>query len=258
MNPLLNNKITGTGGGCIGLIEASDYSPTGIDNFDNAFGLPNANITRVIASDSDNPGFNDRLDESMLDIEYAHTFAPGAAVNFYLSDPNASANQGNVIYATIDALNTAVNQNTCSALSISIETCGFSASYFTGALHTTYMKAASQGQTVFVAEGDEGAAEFQYDASTGECLNGTSRHVNELGSDPNVTSIGGTQFTPSYNKSGNDVGSVAESVWNEGVEYTDLGAGGGGASTVWSKSDAPFQATGTPDDGARDCPRHLA
>jgi subtilase family serine protease len=254
VNPLLNDNITGTGGGCIGLIEASDYSATGIDNFDNAFGLPTANVTKVIAPDSDNPGTNDREDESMLDIEYAHTFAPSAAINFYLADPNSSTNQGNVIYATVDALNTAVNQNTCSAISISIETCGFQKSYFTGALHTTYMKAASQGQTVFVAEGDEGAAEFQYDSSTGQCVLGTTRNVNELASDPNVTSIGGTQFNPTYDSKGNDVGSVAESVWNEGVEYTDLGSGGGGASTVWTKSEAPFQATGTPDDGARDVP----
>jgi subtilase family serine protease len=33
-----------------------------------------------------------------------------------------------------------------------------------------------------------------------------------------------------------------------------IGSGGGGASTVWPKSSAPFQATGTPADGARDVP----
>jgi subtilase family serine protease len=112
-----------------------------------------------------------------------------------------------------------------------------------------------QGQTVFVAEGDEGAAEFQYDAMTEQCVLGTSRNVNELASDPNVTSIGGTQFKPDYNSAGADVGFVAESVWNEPQFLKDdIGSGGGGASTVWTKSEAPFQATGTPDDGARDVP----
>ena len=251
VNPLLKDNITGTGGGCIGLIEVSDYSATGIANFDKAFKLPTPAITKVVAPDSVNPGTNDRLDESMLDIEYAHTFAPGAAINFYLSSPATFG--GNVIGATVDALDTAVADNSCSALSISIETCGFPNSYFTGALHTTYMKAASQGQTVFVAEGDEGAAEFEFDSATDQCVNGTSRHVNELASDPNVTAIGGTQFKPDYSN-GNDVGFVPEAVWNEGVEFGDVGSGGGGASVVWPKNSAAFQATGTPDDGARDVP----
>jgi subtilase family serine protease len=206
----------------------------------------------VIAPDSVNPGTNNRLDESMLDIEYAHTFGPGAAINFYLSSPATFG--GNLIDATVDALDTAVSDNACSSLSISIESCGFPNSYYTGALHTTYMKAAAQGQTVFVAEGDEGAAEFQYDPSTRTCAVGTSRNVNELASDPNVTAIGGTQFKPDY-KSGNDVGFVPESVWNEPQFLPqEIGASGGGASVVWPKSAAPFQATGTPADGARDVP----
>ncbi len=253
VNSLLKGTITGTGGGCIGLIEVSDYPDAGLTNFDKAFKLATPTITRVIAPDSDNPGQNSRAGETMLDVEYSHTFSPGAAIDVYIADP--ATYSGNLIEATVDALDTAVSQNTCSALSISIESCGFPSTYYTGALHTTYMKAASQGQTVFVAEGDEGAAEFQFDASTDTCGLGTSRNVNELASDPNVTSIGGTQFKPDYNSAGDDVGFVAESVWNEPQFLPEeIGSGGGGASTVWTKSEAPFQATGTPADGARDVP----
>jgi subtilase family serine protease len=252
VNPLLKGNVTGTGGGCIGLLEVSDFPDTGIQSFDKTFKLAAASVARVVAPDSDNPGMNDRAGETMLDVEYAHTFAPGAAVNVYLSDPATFG--GNLIEATVDALDTAVTDNSCSSLSMSIESCGFPTSFYTGALHTTYVKAASQGQTVFIAEGDQGAAEYQFDPSNNTCAVGTTmRNVNELASDPNVTSIGGTQFKPTY-KSGNDVGFVAESVWNEGVIAGGIGAGGGGASAVWAKSSAPFQATGTPDDRARDVP----
>jgi subtilase family serine protease len=249
--PLLNKNINGTGTGCIGVIEISDYSATGITNFDSAFSLPAANITKVVASDSDNPGLtSSRGGETMLDIEYAHAMAPEAPVYIYLSDPATFS--GDVIEATVDALNTAVNNNTCSALSISIESCGFPTTYYTGALHTTYEKAASQGQTVIIAEGDQGAAEYDVDTNTNTCVVGTTQNVNELASDPTVTSIGGTQFTPNY-KNGNDVGSVPESVWNEGTtDGGQIGAGGGGKSIVWSKP--AFQDTGTPDDEARDVP----
>jgi pseudomonalisin len=249
--PLLNSRINGAGGGCIGLIEVSDYSAPGITNFDTAFKLPAANITRVVAPDSDNPGQNSRVDETMLDIEYSHTFAPGAPISVYLSD--SATFLGNPIAATVDALNTAVNDASCTALSISIESCGFPPTYYTGPLHTTYMQAATQGQTVFVAEGDEGAAEFEVDLTTGTCVLGTSPHVNELASDPLVTAIGGTQFKPNYNSAGNDVGFVPESVWNEPQRAsTGISAGGGGVSTVWPKPD--FQMGVTPNDAARDVP----
>jgi len=253
-SPLLNHGINGAGGGCIGLIEVSDYPNAGVTNFDAAFGLPAAQITRVIPSDSDNPGLNSRAGETMLDIEYSHTFAPGAPISVYIADPATYSNDD--ILATVDALNAAVNDDKCTALSISIESCGFPNSFYTGGLHTTYMKAAMQGQTVFVAEGDEGAAEFAVDLNTGTCVVGTTRNVNELASDPDVTAIGGTQFKPDYNSAAQDVGFVPESVWNEPLPRllkADIGSGGGGVSVVWPKP--AFQQTAdTPNDGARDVP----
>ena len=116
-------------------------------------------------------------------------FAPGAPISVDIADPATSEN--NYILATVDALNAAVDDDNCTAMSISIESCGFPNSYYTGALHTTYMKASMQGQNVFIAEGDEGAAEFQFDPETGNCVVGTTRNVNELASDPLVTAIGG-------------------------------------------------------------------
>ncbi|HUY20604.1 MAG TPA: protease pro-enzyme activation domain-containing protein [Candidatus Binataceae bacterium] len=249
--PLLKAGINGSGGGCIGVIEVSDYMNAGIASFDKTFNLAAAKLTRVIPADSDNPGLNSRAGETTLDIEYSHMMAPGAPISVYIADPATFG--GNSILATVDALNTAVNQPTCTALSISIESCGQPSSFFTGALHTTYAKAAAQGQTVFVAEGDEGAAEFDFDPTTGKCVVGTSRNVNELASDQYVTSIGGTQFQPNYNSKGADVGFVAESVWDEpNPSNPAIGSGGGGQSKVWPKPS--FQNSGTPADGVRDVP----
>ena len=78
-------------------------------------------------------------------------------------------------------------------------------------------------------------------------MTGSSRNVSELSADPNVIAVGGTQFTPTYNSSGNDDGSVAESVWNQGG-----GATGGGESAVFTKP--AYQNGVTPGDGMRDVP----
>jgi hypothetical protein len=68
-----------------------------------------------------------------------------------------------------------------------------------------------------------------------------------MSADPNVTSVGGSQFHPVYDGAGNDVGSVAESAWND-----PAGAGGGGKSQLFSKPS--YQNSVTPNDGGRDVP----
>ena len=79
-----------------------------------------------------------------------------------------------------------------------------------------------------------------------KCVTGTTRSINELAGSPNVTAIGGTEFTPDY-EAGNDVGFVAESVWNDGS-----GAAGGGESRYFKKP--KFQKGIIPTDKKRDVP----
>src|SRR6202034_3531434 len=62
------------------------------------------------------------------------------------------------------------------------------------------------------------------------CVEGNKRNVNELSADPHVTAVGGTEFAPDFNAAGNDVGNVAESVWND-----ESGATGGGNSRIFAK-----------------------
>ena len=78
-------------------------------------------------------------------------------------------------------------------------------------------------------------------------MTATTKNVSELAANPNVTAVGGTQFSPTYDAQGNDVGNVPKAAWNNGA-----GATGGGKSMLFAKP--PYQNAGTPNDGVRDIP----
>ncbi len=213
--------------------------------FATQFGLPTFNLTRVIAQNGMNPGIVSGLDgafgpeqEAELDLEYSHAVAPGAPLDLYLTNSN---NQ------IVDDLTTAIDDNTCGVVSVSFSLCSSSTAVFTGTLDPLFTQAAAQGQSVFVSSGDQGAAFMMFDPMQKTCVLGTTQNVNELCTDPSVTAVGGTQFTPTYDMSGNDVGYTAEDVWNSN------GASGGGASQIFKK---PGYQTGpgVPADGVRDVP----
>src|SRR5271163_98252 len=105
-----------------------------------------------------------------------------------------------------------------------------------------FSKAAAQGQSVFISAGDEGSAGL-----SATCGVASTQNVSEMSADTHVTAVGGTQFVPTYNGSGNDSSSVTESVWND-----PAGATGGGKSAVFAKPS--FQTASTPADGKRDVP----
>jgi subtilase family serine protease len=218
-------------GDCIAIVGISDFLDSTMTTFTNQFDLPAINYTRE--TEGSNPGINTGESEAELDLQWAHAAAPGASIVYHLGSNLVSDVTG------------AVNDNTCGAISISYAFCLPTASLIENTLDPLFKQAAAQGQTVFVSAGDDGAAGLVLSGNT--CEAGTTRSVNEMSADPNVTSVGGTEFTPTYSN-GNDVGHVIEKVWNDGA-----GAGGGGASEFFSK---PSYQTGSgvPDDGARDVP----
>ena len=234
-SPLLSAGTNGGGGDCVALAEDSDYLDSAVALFDTNFGLPVANLTRVLP-DGSSPGITGDELETLIDIEWAHAVAPGAAIRVYI---------GNGWNALLDAINQAVNDDACGAISISFGYCGGSSSFYTSTLDSIFLKAAAQGQSVFVSSGDKGAAGDVLSGTS--CAAGTSPNVNEMSADPNVVSVGGTEFSPVYDSNHNDVGNVAESVWNDVA-----GASGGGASAYFSKP--TFQNGVTPGDGKRDVP----
>ncbi len=242
--PLLEAGVDGHGSDCIAFIELSDYPDAGVEAFDQEFSLPDPVVTRVFPTTS--PGDSPTLleFEAILDVEWAHAAAPGAALKVYIG--NGSTVGG--ITATTQAAQSAVNDNSCGVSSTSLGSCGTPESFFPGVAGTLASQAASQGMTSFVASWDYGAAGLGGDPSKLTCVAEKTRGVNEISANPNVTSVGGTQATPNFDSSGNDVGFVQEQVWNDRGE----GASGGGASAAYPKPD--YQKGVTPDDGARDVP----
>ena len=232
-SPLLNDGIDGGGGDCIAVVGDSDYFDAAVSKFDTQFGLPASNITRVVV-DGSNRGITIDESEALLDLEWSHAVAPGAAQRYYLG-------------TITGAIGRAVSDNACGTISVSYSLCGVSSSSYKS-LDSVFAQAAAQGQSVFVSAGDDGAAGVALDPGGAACVAGTSRNVNEMAASPNVTGVGGTQFTPSYNSSGLDSGNGPESTWDESI-----GAGGGGASALFTKP--AFQSgSDVPADGKRDVP----
>jgi kumamolisin len=236
---------TGTGADCIALVETGDFEDDALALFDATFGLPAITVSRVLA-DGTNPGAGPPRAqmESDLDVEYAHAAAPGAPIIAYLGAGGS---------ATLDALARAVSDNTCGAISLSFEFCGAGPSFFSGTLDPLLAQAEAQGQAVFAAAGDEGAAGVK--ATSSGCVVGSGApRVSEMAADPHVTAVGGTQFTPTFDGSGNDVGYATESVWHDKapIPKSERGAGGGGRSSVFAKPS--FQSGVFPKDKHRDIP----
>jgi subtilase family serine protease len=247
--PLLNDNINGTGSDCIALPEYSDFDDGSVAAFDNFFGLPelidDTNLFRVPV---DVPASTNSAEfETLLDIEYSHTAAPQTPIRVYIdSDSDA-------VTGFTDALQQAVNDNACGSISLSIFVCfddSSDAANLATAADGIYAEALADGQTVFAAAGDDGSAGTIFNPKKGVCVPGKKPGgVIETAASTNVTSIGGTQVKPKYDKSSGIAipGSAAETVWHEAI-----GATGGGASAVFSKPG--YQNGNTPADGARDVP----
>lgn len=235
--PLLGAGNSGTASpDCVALDEDSDYLPSAVTLYDSTFGLAPAAITRVYP-DGSSPGTNGDEVETLLDIDYAHASAPGTPIRAYV---------GSEVY---DSIQKSVTDNACGAITISFIYCGESSSFYTG-LDSLFTQAASQGQSIFIASGDWGAAGLRYSPAAKTCVTGTSQNPSEMAASPHVTAVGGTTFSPQYDSSGNDISVVGvtpggtESGWN---------ASGGGKSAIFPK---PLWQTGAgvPADDARDIP----
>jgi subtilase family serine protease len=217
---------------CIGLAATSDIHSNTFGGFTKKFALPPVKVTKIYASGG-SPGFNDAEIEADLDVEYSHALSPATPIRLYVG---AGSND------LQDAINRSVNDNACGAVSISFGYCAPSGSLL-NALHATFNQAATQGQSVFISSGDQGAAGL----TTG-CAVATIQTVNEMCADPNVTCVGGTQFIPSYDSKGKDTSTlhtVLEQVWND-----SSGASGGGVSTFFSRP-AYQVGTGVPAGSMR-------
>jgi subtilase family serine protease len=254
-SPLLddsNGTIDGSGADCIAVDEWSDFDDASVAKFNSTFGLSaltdGSTLVHVAVDGASSVISGDEF-EALLDIEYSHTAAPGTPIRVYIASPDVAVTDG-----FLDTLQQAVTDNLCGSISLSIFVCSADSSDaadLATSADTIYQQAASQGQTVFTAAGDDGSVGVTFNTKKG-CIAAKTQSVIETAASPNITSVGGTQATPKYNKKGTNAGIATghstESVWNE----PKYGVGGGGKSAVFAK---PTYQTGvTPSDNARDIP----
>jgi subtilase family serine protease len=247
--PLYQNGITGKGETIV--IVDSFGSPTikhDLAVFDRQFNLPAPPSFTIItpagaipkwnADDSDMTGWGG---ETTLDVEYAHTIAPGA--NILLVETPVSETEGVTGFPQIvEAENYVIAHHLGDVISQSF---GATEQTFTGLaqinayhLRSAYEAAAGEqdGPTVLAASGDSGVADVE--------LNGTTYYTHRVtswpDSDPLVTGVGGTELVAGKN---NTYTSVA---WND-TYNSHLGddtvpyATGGGLSVLFSR---PFYQNG--------------
>jgi subtilase family serine protease len=237
-----------TGKGTTIVIVDSFGSPTiakDLTAFDKTFGLPAPPSFKIIAPAGKIPAFNPAnsdmvgwAGETTLDVEYAHTVAPGA--NILLVETPVSETEGIQGFPQI----VAAEQYVLKHYKVDVISQSFSATEQTfpnaiavGDLRAAYIAADADHVTVLTASGDSGAADVGLDQSTYYLHPVTSWPD----SDPLVTGVGGTQLH--FNAAGKP---TAPSVWNDTYnkitnEFADGNSGpnplasGGGLSIFFAR-----------------------
>ena len=239
LNPLYNGKALHrriTGAGRTIVIVDSFGSPTIVNDlhvFDQQFGFPDP--TLKIMKFGNVPPFdpNDETmvgwaEETTLDVEYAHSIAPGAKI--VLAETPVAETEGvtglpEMMNAEQSLINRGIGDVITQSFGATENTFpGFSDGNFSSLLDLRYAfkDAFVHGVTVLASSGDDGATSEEADGVTTYPF-----RVNSWpSSDPLVTSVGGSMLNLDHN--GNKL--TPDVVWNDG-----FGAGGGGLSAVFKR-----------------------
>jgi kumamolisin len=252
INPLYRVGVNGRGS-TIGIATLANFIPADAYAYWSAIGLPVKpnRITQVHVDGGGPLSGSAGSGETSLDVEQSGGVAPWADIIVY-DAPNTDA-------GFFDVFNQAVSDNKVDSLSVSWGSPeifyfpqlndGVDFTDELRAFHQVFLEAAAQGISMFATSGDSGA----YDTvrSLGGLLTDPvppPLTVNAPGSDPFITSAGGTTVPFSYSFSGGPTATLAkESVWgwdyiakyfqtNFGVDITDQVfsvGGGGGVSVFW-------------------------
>jgi len=192
---------------CIALLEGDSIQPAEFESFDTQFDLPPTNLA-VVLTPSSKISFGTKHHEVELDVEWAHAVAPNTPIRLYVSNDPAS------LQHQFDALNLAVSENRCGAISSSIHDGGNLCADFAqiSAYAALEAQAVIQGQTFFHASGDFGSFFDCGQPASSQGVTGVQPSIDETGASPDVINVGGTQFSPIY------VGGVDTSVLKPGFE----------------------------------------
>jgi subtilase family serine protease len=235
MTSVINSGFTGSGQTII--IVDSFGSPTiahDLHVFDKGFGLPDPPSLRVLAplgTVAFNPNNSDQVGwaaETTLDVEWAHSLAPGASIVLMTSPVSETEGvQGMPQFLQLEEY--AINHHLGNIVSQSWG--ATENSLFTPAgrdvlndFNAFYRQATNNGVTFFASSGDSGSANPD--------VNGHIYPFPTVGfpaSSPWVTAVGGTSLFASTSGK-----YQSETVWNEGPT---AGATGGGISQYFKEPD---------------------
>lgn len=252
INPLYKAGVNGKGS-TVGIATLADFIPVDAYAYWSAIGLPVKpnRITQVHVDGGGPLSGPAGSGETSLDVEQSGGVAPWANIIVY-DAPNTDA-------GFFDVFDRAVSDNKVDSLSVSWGSPEiFSFPQLNGgvdftdqlrAFHQVFMEAAAQGISMFATSGDSGA----YD--TVRSLGGLPTDpvpppltADAPGSDPFITTAGGTTVPFSYSFRGGPTASISkESVWGwdyiEDYFQTNFGVdllpavfsvgGGGGVSVFW-------------------------
>ncbi len=246
--PMLYGRgVNGTGATIV--IVDSFGSPTianDLATFDAQFGLPAPPSFKIIQPagavppyDPANGTMQSWAGETTLDVEYAHTIAPGASI--LLVETPVAETEGvtgfpQIIKAEEYVINHHLGDVISQSFSATEET--FASKASVDALRGAYIDADRHHITVLAASGDSGAADVGLDGQTYYTFPVTSWPD----SDPLVTGVGGTQLHLDAN--GNHTS--PDTVWNDtysvptqqfifGTNGPNPLAGGGGKSVLFTR-----------------------
>ena len=221
-------------------IKASD-----ITHFWNMFGLTSVKLVQTQVP-RENPGLSQGdVDESTLDVEWAGAVARDATIEFVYS------------YNVWDSAQYVVDNAVAPVLSMSYGQCEMFDLTDLPGYRQTVQQANAEGITWLAAAGDQGATDCDYGMAVAE----GGLAVDEPGSIPEVTSMGGTSLSSAgtywntINTATDESAKVyiPEIAWNESAEAGQIWATGGGASMYFPQPSWQTNA-GVPNDGWRHVP----
>jgi subtilase family serine protease len=249
---LYNSGIEGSGEKIV-VIGQTDFQLSDIQAFRAAAGLGANNPAVLLMPGSPDPGtVAGNLVEADLDLEWSGGLAPDASI-LYVNSDNA-----------FSGLQYAIDEDLAPVLTVSYGDCEADAgAAFADSLANSAKQANAQGMTMVSASGDDGAADCDEGTPTSPPTIATHGLAVDIpAAIPYFTGVGGTEFnegSETYWSSTNNayMGSalryIPETAWNETANDGSLAAGGGGASTLFSKPSWQTGA-GVPADGKRDVP----